>query len=62
MISSSTRMSEDEDWSEGQRGLATEVTGEDALISWEKVQAPGWVCEGDGKTVCEESVKKLLKA
>lgn len=55
-------MSEDEDWSEGQRGLATEVTGEDALISWEKVQAPGWVCEGDGKTVCEESVKKLLKA
>ncbi len=63
VISSSRRLAEDEEWAAGQRGLAEEVTGEDALVSWEKVDGIGhWVCEGEGKSVCESSVKKLLKA
>lgn len=63
VISSSRRMAEDEDWAEGQRGLAEEVTGEDALVSWEKVDGVSrWVCEGEGKTICAGAIKKLLKA
>ena len=55
-------MAEDEEWAEGQRGLAEEVTGEDALVAWEKVDGMGhWVCEGEGKVVCEDAIMKLLQ-
>lgn len=63
VISSNKRMEADESWAEGQRGLAEEVTGEEALIAWEKVRGVGhFVCEGDGLAVCQDAVKKLLKA
>ena len=63
VISSSKRMAKDEEWAEGQRGLAEEVTGEDALVSWEKVDSTTrWVCEGEGKVVCQDAVKRLLEA
>ena len=61
VISSSKRMVDDEEWAEGQRGLAEEVTGEEALVAWEKVDGVGrWVCEGVGKVTCENAVKRLL--
>jgi len=63
VISSVRRMAEDEEWAEGQRGLAEEVTGEEALVGWEKVEGIGhWVCEGEGKVVCEQAVRMLLRA
>ena len=63
VISSSRRMVDDEEWAEGQRGLAEEVTGEEALVAWEKVDGIGrWVCEGVGKATCENAVKRLLAA
>ena len=63
VLSSLRMMEEDEEWAEGQRGLAEEVTAEEGLVSWEKVQGVDhWVCEGEGKAVCENAVKRLLKA
>ncbi|ORY34831.1 hypothetical protein BCR39DRAFT_132887 [Naematelia encephala] len=61
VISSQERMDGDETWAEGQRGLAEEVTGEDGLVEWLKVDGDTkWVCEGEGRAVCEESLRKLL--
>jgi hypothetical protein len=50
-------------WEEGQRGLAEEVTSDEGLVDWIKVQGVGhWVCEGDGKSVCEKALRKLIGA
>ena len=58
VISSNARMSKDDAWAEGQRGLAEEVTGE-GLVEWVKVNGTGHgVCKAHG--VCEKAVKKLL--
>jgi hypothetical protein len=54
-------MEREEGWEEGQRGLAEEVTGKEALIAWEKVEDVGhFVCEGQGLAVCRGAVQKLL--
>ncbi|OCF43814.1 hypothetical protein I317_02256 [Kwoniella heveanensis CBS 569] len=62
VISSKKRMDEDEQWAEGQRVLAQEVTAEEGLMSWKQVNEVGhYVCEGHGKKVCEDAVEKLLR-
>ncbi|KAK8849618.1 hypothetical protein IAR55_004953 [Kwoniella newhampshirensis] len=63
VISSKDRMNKDGVWAEGQRVLAEEVTSEEGLLSWAKVEGVGhFVCEGQGRRVCEDSLKKLLRA
>ena len=55
-------MEKDERWTEGQRGLAEEVTSDEGLVGWEKVPGVGHaVCEGPGRKVCERAVRLLLK-
>lgn len=53
-------MEKDSDWEEGQRGLAEEVTGKKGLMDWKKVEGGKWVCEGEGRRVCEESLRSLI--
>lgn len=56
-------MSRSENWEEGQRGLAEEVTSDEGLVDWIKVPGVGhWVCEGDGQKVCEKALRKLVGA
>ena len=63
VISSLDRMSKSENWEEGQRGLAEEVTSDEGLVDWIKVPGVGhWVCEGDGLKVCEKALRKLVSA
>lgn len=63
VISSQDRIDNVTGWEEGQRGLAEEVTSEEGLVDWIKVQGVGhWVCEGDGKKVCEKALRKLIGA
>ncbi|WWC95765.1 hypothetical protein V866_002631 [Kwoniella sp. B9012] len=62
VISSEKRMREDENWAEGQRVLAEEVTSDDGLVDWIKVdKVDHFVCENDGRQICEDSIVKLLK-
>jgi hypothetical protein len=50
-----------EGWEEGQRGLAQEVTSDEGLVDWIKVKGVGhWVCEGNGTSVCEKALMKLI--
>ena len=61
VISSQDRMDADEEWAVGQRVLSEEVIDESGLLSWEKVRGVGHrACEGEGKGVCEKSLKRLL--
>jgi hypothetical protein len=63
VITSQHRIDTVDGWEEGQRGLAEEVTSEEALVDWIKVQGVGhWVCEGEGRRVCEQALKKLIGA
>ncbi|WVR08105.1 hypothetical protein IAU60_005151 [Kwoniella sp. DSM 27419] len=61
VLSSKSRMDADEKWAEGQRVLAHEVTSEEGLVEWTPVEKVGhYVCEDQGRTVCEKAIKKLL--
>ncbi len=51
-------MNKDDNWKEGQRGLAEEVTGE-GLVDWVKVTGVWHVCKKKG--VCEDAIKRLIK-
>lgn len=52
-----------EGWQEGQRGLAEEVTSEEGLVDWIKVPGVGhWVCEGEGRPICEKALRRLVGA
>ena len=63
VISSQDRIDTVTGWEEGQRGLAEEVTSEEGLVDWIKVKGQGhWVCEDDGRVVCEKALKKLIGA
>ncbi|OCF62152.1 hypothetical protein L486_01819 [Kwoniella mangroviensis CBS 10435] len=62
VLSSDRRMKDDESWAEGQRVLAEEVTSDDGLVDWIKVdKVDHFVCENDGRQFCEDSIVKLLK-
>ena len=60
IVSSQQRMEADEAWAAGQRGLASEVTSEEGLVEWIKVDAGHRVCDGSGRAICEDAVKRLL--
>lgn len=63
VISSQNRMNKVEGWEEGQRGLAKEVTSDEGLVEWLKVPDVGhWVCEDEGRKVCERALLKLISA
>jgi hypothetical protein len=63
VLSSNRTMSADADWAEGQRGLAEEVTSDEGLVDWIKVDGVGHrVCEGHGKKVCERALRRLLSS
>ncbi|WWC73747.1 uncharacterized protein I206_107719 [Kwoniella pini CBS 10737] len=63
ILSSNKRMKNDEIWLEGQRVLAKEVTSEEGLIDWIKIDnVDHFVCESEqGKSICENSILKLIK-
>jgi hypothetical protein len=61
VISSWGRINGTEGWEDGQRALAEEVTSEEALVRWIKVDTGShWVCEGRGRGVCMEAVRNLI--
>lgn len=54
-------MDKDKEWAEGQKGLAKGVTSSEGLVDWIEVSGVGRnVCGKRG--VCEDAVKKLIKA
>ena len=63
VISSQDRIDKVTGWEEGQRGLAEEVTSDEGLVDWIKVKGQGhWVCEGEGRHVCEKALRRLIGA
>lgn len=62
VISSLRRISADEEWAEGQRQLAEEVTSKNGLVDWVKVKGVGHHVCASREQVCEKAVRKLLKA
>jgi len=61
VISSKGKMEADENWAEGQRGLAEEVTSEEGLVEWIRVEGGHRVCEGEGRSECERAITTLLR-
>jgi hypothetical protein len=56
-------MDRDEEWKEGQKGLAHQVVGEDGLKGWWVVDNAGkrGVCEGAHGGRCLDAVLEVLK-
>ena len=63
IISEKGHMDKDEEWKEGQKGLARQVVGEDGLKGWWTVDNKGkrGVCEGEHGGKCLEAVLEVLK-
>ncbi|WWC92749.1 uncharacterized protein L201_007708 [Kwoniella dendrophila CBS 6074] len=63
ILSSEDRMNNNENWKQGQRILAEEITSEEGLLDWIKIKNSNhFVCESqEGKQICEDSIRKLLK-
>ena len=60
VLSSAERMEQDENWAEGQRVLAEDVS-QSGLIKWAKVPNVGhYVCQGEGLGTCKEALRVLL--